>query len=86
QPLQLAAAQKEGVDLQFSGHTHRGQLFPNNLITRRMFETDWGLLRKDNLQVIVSAGFGTWGPPVRIGNTPEIVDVMVHFTPENTSR
>jgi predicted MPP superfamily phosphohydrolase len=79
QPFKLTEGQLNGVDLQFSGHTHRGQFFPNNFITSRMFEIDWGYLRKDNYQVIVSCGFGTWGPPIRIGNTPEIVDVMISF-------
>ena len=67
------------MDLQLSGHTHRGQLFPNNLITGRVFETDWGYWRKDNLQLIVSSGFGTWGPPIRTGNRPEIVDIHISF-------
>ncbi|NLK52262.1 MAG: metallophosphoesterase [Syntrophomonadaceae bacterium] len=79
QPFNLEEAQAIGVDLQLSGHTHRGQFFPNNLITQKIFEIDWGYLRKDTLQVIVSCGFGTWGPPVRIGNTPEVVDLVIHF-------
>lgn len=80
QPDNLEEARENGVDLQFSGHTHRGQLFPNHLITGAIYETDWGYLKKDNLHVIVSVGFGTWGPPIRLGNRPEIVDVMVEFT------
>lgn len=79
QPVNLAEAQKQGVDLQLSGHTHQGQLFPNNFITRRLYEIDYGYLRKGSLQVIVSTGFGTWGPPIRVGNTPEIVDITLHF-------
>jgi predicted MPP superfamily phosphohydrolase len=54
-------------------------MFPNNLATRRIFEEDWGYLRKGAYQVIVSSGFGTWGPPIRVGNTPEIVDITVRF-------
>jgi hypothetical protein len=81
QPFHLEDGQQQGVDLQVSGHTHRGQLFPNNWITQRIFEVDWGYLRKGNYQVIVSSGFGTWGPPIRIGNTPEVVDIKLHFTP-----
>lgn len=80
QPSDLKESMDAGVDLQVCGHTHRGQLFPGNLITRRIFEVDWGYLRKGNLQVIVSSGFGTWGPPVRIGSTPEIVSINVNFT------
>lgn len=80
QPFRLDEALDAGVDLQLSGHTHLGQLFPYNLITRIIFETDWGYLRKEGLQVIVSCGFGTWGPPIRVGNKPEIVEIMIHFT------
>lgn len=79
QPVDLATAQREGVDLQLSGHTHRGQIFPNHFITRRVFEIDWGFLKKGSYNIIVSCGYGTWGPPMRIGNTPEIVDIRMHF-------
>ncbi len=79
QPVNLEEPEKQGVDLQLSGHTHRGQMFPNQFITGRIYEVDWGYLRKGNLQVIVSSGFGTWGPPIRVGNTPEIVDIVIHF-------
>lgn len=69
----------EGVDLQLSGHTHHGQIFPNNLITACTYEVDWGYLQKGTLQVVVSSGVGTTGPPIRIGTTPELVDLMLHF-------
>jgi predicted MPP superfamily phosphohydrolase len=79
QPYRLEEAEQAGIDLQVSGHTHRGQMFPNHLITRRVFELDWGYLKKGALHVVVSLGFGTWGPPVRIGNRPEVVSIQVHF-------
>ncbi|HWI62014.1 MAG TPA: metallophosphoesterase, partial [Symbiobacteriaceae bacterium] len=79
QPYRLEEAEQAGIDLQVSGHTHRGQMFPNHLITRRIFEVDWGYLEKGALHVIVSLGFGTWGPPVRIGNRPEVVSIRVRF-------
>lgn len=79
QPTELGEAATEGIDLQLSGHTHRGQLFPLGFITRAIFEIDWGYLRKGNLQVIVSAGYGTWGPPIRTGNRPEVVDIFINF-------
>ncbi|MEN6390373.1 MAG: metallophosphoesterase [Syntrophomonas sp.] len=81
QPFNLQEAQAQGVDLQISGHTHLGQMFPNNLITRAMYECDWGYLRKETLQVLVSSGYGTWGPPIRIGNRPEILDIYITFAP-----
>lgn len=79
-PSHLKEAQEQGIDLQVSGHTHRGQFFPNNFITERIYEIDHGHLIKGTYQLIVSNGFGTWGPPVRIGNRPEIVDITVNFS------
>ena len=79
QPTNLEESHQNGVDLQLSGHTHRGQLFPNQWITELIYEVDWGQLRKGNLQVIVSSGYGTWGPPIRVGNIPEIVDINIKF-------
>jgi uncharacterized protein len=79
QPFRLDEAEKEGVDIQLSGHTHHGQLWPFNFITRRIFEVSRGYKKKGNLHVYVSAGVGTWGPPVRTGNRPEIVQLLVMF-------
>lgn len=79
QPARAGQPDEQGVDLKLSGHTHRGQLFPFNLITGRMYETDWGYLRKGAEQVIVSSGFGTWGPPIRVGSTPEVLKIDIHF-------
>lgn len=83
-PADLSGARANGIDLQLSGHTHRGQFWPIQLFTERIFETDWGYLSKDGLQLIVSCGFGTWGPPIRIGSTPEMVEIFVTFG-ENVS-
>jgi predicted MPP superfamily phosphohydrolase len=79
QPQHLPEAEEQGVDLQLSGHTHAGQLFPIRLITGRIFENDWGYMCKGNFQLVVSSGYGTWGPPIRVGNTPEIVDITMTF-------
>jgi hypothetical protein len=73
QPFHLEEAVENGVDLQLSGHTHHGQFWPLNLITQKVYEVSWGYKKKGNTQVYVSCGYGYWGPPVRIGNTPEIV-------------
>ncbi|TMW72048.1 metallophosphoesterase [Alteribacter natronophilus] len=80
QPYDFENIRKAGVDLMISGHTHRGQMWPNNWITRRMYENDWGLLQKGSLHTIVSSGFGFWGPPVRIGSRSEIVCIDVIFS------
>ncbi|HBF37578.1 MAG TPA: metallophosphoesterase, partial [Firmicutes bacterium] len=79
QPVDLEAARDAGVDLQLSGHTHKGQFFPFGLITRKVFRIDYGYLRIGTLQVIVSSGAGTWGPPIRIGSLAEVVDIQATF-------
>ncbi len=79
QPIRLKEAEDAGVDLQLSGHTHAGQLFPLNLINKKIYEQYWGYLRKGRTQYYVSCGVGTWGPPVRTGSVPEIVRVRVEF-------
>ena len=79
QPRNLNEALEEGVDLQLSGHTHKGQLSPSNIITNKIFEIDWGYLKKKSLNIIVSSGFGTWGPPMRIGSRSELVNIVLNF-------
>ncbi len=68
------------MDLQLSGHTHNGQMWPLNLITSRHYELSYGYMKKGNTQFIVSSGFGLWGPRVRIGSRPEIVVLNISFT------
>jgi predicted MPP superfamily phosphohydrolase len=73
-PHRLAIAEKEGVSLQLSGHTHGGQIFPFTWFTRRVFrEFTYGLKRFGELLVYTSSGAGTWGPPMRVGTRPEIL-------------
>ena len=73
QPFGLNEAVRAGVDLQLSGHTHHGQIWPLNFITKAIYELNWGYLRVGATHIYVSSGVGTWGPPVRLGNSPEIV-------------
>jgi len=79
QPVRLMEAVDAGIDLQLSGHTHAGQLFPLNLINKKIWEKHWGYLRKGKTQYYISCGVGTWGPPVRTGSIPEIVRIKVSF-------
>jgi len=79
QPFRLHEAEENGVDLQLSGHTHHGQMFPFNYITKRIFEVSWGYKKKGNTHIYVSCGVGSWGPPVRVGNTPEIMNIKLIF-------
>ncbi|WP_025692459.1 metallophosphoesterase, partial [Paenibacillus zanthoxyli] len=78
QPTGFEAAAKAGVDVLLSGHTHRGQIAPIHWITRRLFELDWGYLNKENLHVIVSSGYGTWGPPIRLASRSEIIGLSLN--------
>lgn len=79
QPYELNVAQQSGIDLMVSGHTHRGQIFPGNLLTDAIYENDWGHLQKEQMHSIVTSGFGFWGPPIRIGTRSEIVSIEVEF-------
>lgn len=73
QPFHLDEAVEAGVDLQLSGHTHHGQLWPLNHVTNAIYELSWGYLKRGSTHIYVSSGVGTWGPPVRLGNRPEIL-------------
>jgi len=60
-------------DLQLSGHTHKGQIFPFNIITLLYFPIHWGCLNPvDHCYLYVSRGSGTWGPPIRFLSPPEV--------------
>lgn len=79
QPDGLNEAVAEGVDLQLSGHTHYGQLWPVSYIVKSMYEVAWGYKKIERTHIYVSNGVGTWGPPVRVGNRPEIVNIRLTF-------
>jgi len=79
QPINLNDAYREKIDLQISGHTHHGQLWPLNIITNAVYELSYGYMQKGKTHYYVSDGYGTWGPPVRVGNTPEIVLITITF-------
>ena len=73
-PHALSVVEAAGVSLQLSGHTHGGQVFPFTWFARNMFgEHVYGLSRFGELMVYTSSGAGTWGPPMRVGTSPEIV-------------
>jgi predicted MPP superfamily phosphohydrolase len=73
QPVEYQKAQDNGVDLMMSGHTHKGQLWPLGLITNMVYQNHFGLMQKGKSWFYTSSGYGTWGPPVRTGNRPELV-------------
>ncbi|MFF6915893.1 metallophosphoesterase [Streptomyces sp. NPDC012466] len=72
QPVQIHDAVEHGVDLQLSGHTHGGQLWPGNLIASGANPTLAGLERYGDTQLYVSRGAGAWGPPTRVGAPSDI--------------
>ena len=73
QPFKLAEVAKNNVDLQVSGHTHHGQLWPFNYMTKAIFEISRGYGKINNTHFYVSSGYGTWGPPIRINSRSEII-------------
>jgi predicted MPP superfamily phosphohydrolase len=73
-PVNLAVAEEEGISLQLSGHTHKGQIWPWNLLVARIYGPfAYGLNRLGNLWVCTSSGAGTWGPPLRVATKSELV-------------
>ncbi|MGW5616857.1 metallophosphoesterase [Streptomyces sp. NPDC003877] len=72
QPVQIHDAVDHGVDLQLSGHTHGGQLWPGNLVASGANPTLAGLERYGDTQLYVSRGAGAWGPPTRVGAPSDI--------------
>jgi predicted MPP superfamily phosphohydrolase len=78
-PTDLESVSRAGVDIQLSGHTHHGQLFPGNWITSRRYELSWGHIRKNRTHVFVTSGIQLWGPPVRTAGASEILLLHVLF-------
>jgi predicted MPP superfamily phosphohydrolase len=68
-------ARAAGVDLQLSGHTHGGQLWPFDYVIRLDQPAVQGWSRHGDTQLYVTAGAGYWGPPMRVGATPEVTVV-----------
>ncbi len=79
QPFHLDESVKYGVDLELSGHTHNGQMWPLNYVTEMIYELSYGYLKKGNTQFIVSSGYGLWGPRVRSGSRSEILLINITF-------
>jgi uncharacterized protein len=80
QPFHLSETAKRGADLQLSGHTHNGQMWPLNYITERIYELSYGYLKIGSTHFIVSSGYGLWGPRVRSGSRSEVMLININFT------
>lgn len=80
QPRRMQAASEAGYDLYLAGHTHTGQLFPNRLITKKMYPLDYGRAAFGSLTAITNNGYGYWGTPIRTEKAPEIVVIELMGT------
>lgn len=79
QPHKLDEEVDQGADIALYGHTHNGQIFPNNILIKRLYEHPYGYLKKGNTNIYVSSGLGLAGPQYRIGTVSEIAVFNVKF-------
>lgn len=78
EPKNVSLAASAGIDLQLSGHTHRGQIFPFNFLAKLAYKGHgYGLFKLGDFNLIVNGGLGTWGPPMRTSSRSEIVKVKL---------
>jgi predicted MPP superfamily phosphohydrolase len=78
-PTDIDRVSRTAVDIQLSGHTHNGQLFPINYIIKSMYELSWGYMTKGDSHFFVTSGLQLWGPPVRTAGKAEIMVINVTF-------
>jgi predicted MPP superfamily phosphohydrolase len=78
-PTEIDEVSKEAVDVQLSGHTHNGQMFPINLILKSMYRLTWGYEKIGNTNFFVTSGIRLWGPPVRTIGKSEIMVIDITF-------
>jgi uncharacterized protein len=83
QPRTVLDAAEHGVDLQISGHTHGGQIWPFGFLVRLQQGFLVGLRRHKDTQLYVSRGTGYWGPPMRLGSPPEITQLVLRSAAPN---
>lgn len=79
EPDELQKTADAGADIDFSGHTHDGQLFPGNLTIGLFWENPCGMIKKDNMYSIVTSGVGVYGTFMRVGTDAEICSVDINF-------
>lgn len=80
QPDQLEELAQAGADLDLSGHTHDGQLFPGNLLMHILWDNACGCVQVGDMASVVTSGLGIWGPDMRVGTRSEVVCLSVHFS------
>jgi len=79
QPYNFSEPEENLIDLQVSGHSHNGQLFPLGYLFEIYYEKSWGYLKRGKTHFYVSSGAGTAGPPVRVGTISEIVNIKINL-------
>jgi hypothetical protein len=78
EPAQIETAKGYHISLQLSGHTHNGQMWPMKIFTYLVYKGfDYGLHQMGDYTIYTSSGAGTWGPPMRIGSTAEVVIITI---------
>jgi predicted MPP superfamily phosphohydrolase len=83
QPYDLGETPQSGVDLQISGHTHEGQIWPLSLITKAIYENPHGYIKKGKSHIYVSSGIGIWGGKFRIGTQSEFMVFNIKGKPDD---
>ncbi|MCU0822057.1 MAG: metallophosphoesterase [Spirochaetes bacterium] len=76
-PKRVREAEESGADLMLSGHTHNGQLWPITYITKTIYEISYGYRKFGDMHVYVSSGYGSWGPPARVGTETEVALIKI---------
>lgn len=79
EPYELNELASNNVDLDLSGHTHNGQMFPSNILLKVIWDNPYGLLKVGNMTSIVTSGIGVYGPNMRVLSTAEVVNINVNF-------
>ena len=79
QPKELDELSKNGIDLDLSGHTHDGQIFPLNLLVKIAYKNSYGLKKIGNMTSVVTSGVGLYGPNIRVLTKAEITSIKVNF-------
>jgi len=79
-PTEIDRISRTSTDVALSGHTHNGQLFPINLITRSVYELSYRYMKKGETHFFVSSGIRLWGPPVRTTGKSEIMVIDITLT------
>lgn len=82
EPYELNELASNNVDLDLSGHTHNGQMFPSNILLKVIWDNPYGLLKVGNMTSIVTSGIGVYGPNMRVLSTAEVVNINVNFKAE----